>query len=334
MMMKSTLYPILAGLSLMLLISCGSKDERFEQPSQEAAVIEETDGGCDVLAQEFGVECDLNEGSYKRSAWTPINTTAARASHSKNEQVLTDHPLTESSADKEFPLRGSWRQSRTEVMDLVNRWMWSPEQQKPVRLLNYFDMALIINVAARTDQTPSHRSAQQMQVFVRQDDSDIFTDWKRIHIWPVSSGLPGGAKIATYTGVFKLDPKRLFEDYSSESFKGANMYESMFLYHEYQNGDLSGVAIHGTYNYGKLGRRDSGGCIRLAREKAQCLFNTITGRLSHSCLEGGLTKYWGTVPSFIPRYGEADPEYLRSGLLEVGGYRVLVAIYNDDKDEL
>ncbi|MCJ8277437.1 MAG: L,D-transpeptidase, partial [Bdellovibrionales bacterium] len=181
----------------------------------------------------------------------------------------------------------------------------------------------------------------RMHVYVREGESNRLSDWSRIHVWPISSGLPGGLngqKIATPTGVYKFDPSRFREDYKSAQFEFADMYESMFLYHQYayQSGDeRTGIPIHGTYLKNKLGRRDSGGCIRLAREKSQCLFYTLKGEREERCLDGGKLRYWGRVPSFLPRNAEADPEYLtRSGLLEVGGYRVLVAIFNDTEDKL
>lgn len=339
---KSTQIFLMGLLSLFVingLTACSGDDDSFTQPVVSPTVIEEaeSDGGCDILSQEFGVECDDEAKDVTRKNYVGINTSASRASDQMHRQVQQQFPHIYSSFDKQFPLRGSWRQSKEEVMDLVDRHIWSADEQKPVELTKYFDMALLINVSPRNNLTPEGNSSQMMQVYVRNGSSNNVMDWDRIHVWPISSGLPGGAKIATFTGVYKFDPPRMYPDYYSNQFKQARMYESMFLYHQYayQSGSQkAGVAIHGTYINNKLGRRDSGGCIRLARENAQCLYKTLKGEITTQCLDGGKLSYWGRVPSLLPRNGEADPEYKSNGLLEVGGYRVLVVIFNDENDKL
>ena len=324
-------------MAASLLTACGGDDDVYAIPSIEPTVIEESDGGCDVLAQEFGIECDSDALSAERKEYVRSSTYSSRASDTQQQSVESQFPHLYSSINKEFPLRGSWRKTKDEVLDLVDRHLWSPEEQKPVKLLSYFDMVLLVNVHPRTNLTPENSSAQRMQVFVRDGSSNDLKDWDRIHSWPISSGLPSGAKIATFTGVYKFDPSRFFPDYYSAQFDLAQMYETMFLYHQYQyqsGQQKTGVAIHGTYKKSKLGRRDSGGCIRLARENAQCLFYTLRGERNTRCLDGGKLNYQGRVPSFLPRNGEADPEYLRNGLLEVGGYRVMIAIINDPNDKI
>ena len=324
----------LLGLSLLLALvtSCGSKLERAPLLS---VAIEDSEGGQDIIDREFS-ECpggeewiDDNTAIYPYSR---PNQNGVSARSQRN--VEADFPHTYSSLNEMFPLRGSWRQSREEVLDLVDRHVWSPELGRVVPLLHYFDMALMINVAPRANNAPENLSAQRMQILVKQNGSNDLEDWQRIHTWPISSGIPCGKKIATFTGVFKFNPSRFHEEYASKLWDGIDMYESMFLYHRYQNGDSTGVAIHGTYLTEKLGRRDSGGCIRVYREDSQCLFRTITGQIDEPCLAGGRTNYFGRVPSFLPTQGEADPEYLSSGQLEVNGYKVLVVLFNDANDVL
>jgi len=297
--------------------------------------IEESEGGLDILEREFG-ECPTGE------EWLDDNTPEYPYNRSlqngvsaqKQRQVEADFPHNYSSLSEMFPMRGSWRQSRQEVLDLVDRQVWSPELSRVVPLLHYFDMALLINVAPRASNAAANLSAQRMQVLVRKNSSNDLKDWSRIHTWPISSGIPCGKKITTFTGVFKFNPSRFHETYASKLWDGIDMYESMFLYHNYQNGASTGVAIHGTYLTENLGRRDSGGCVRVYRENSQCLFRTITGKINEPCLAGGHTNYFGRVPSFLPTQGEADPDYLRSGQLEVDGYKVLVVLFNDENDEI
>ncbi len=309
---------IAALVGSSLLVACGGKDT-----APVAAVIEETPGGLELLEREFGEcnedeEADFNTPQYVRP----------------RSSIVNDYPHQFSSLSELYPMRGTWRQSKTEIMDIVDRYLWSPELHRGVRLLHYFEMALLINVAPRDDSYPQNSSAQRMQVLVRDDGPDDLNQWKRIHSWPISSGTPCGKKIATFTGVYKFNPSRIYQEYFSELFEGADMYETMFLYSQYLNGRSTGVAIHGTYKTTHLGRQDSGGCIRVHRDNSQCLYETIEGRRSERCLDGGLLNYRGRVPSFLPRYGEADPEYLRNGKLEVDGIKVLVVIFNDSEDLL
>lgn len=308
-------------LGLQFLTACGSDHK---------ANIEDTPGGLQLLQQEFA-ECtseavDLNPPVYVRKA-------------SDFDQNPNLYPHQYPSLGAMYPQRGSFRQSKDEIMDIVDRSLWSPELGRGVKLLHYFDMVLLLNVASRSSSDPENRSAQRMQILVRESGStDNLSTWKRVQVWPISTGVPcqtaGGEKIGTYTGVFKLDPSRMYSDYKSAYWGDADMYETMFLYHKYLDGTPTGVAIHGTYKTTALGRRDSGGCIRLYRDNVQCLYQTIEGQRNDQCLGGGSHDYRGRVPSFNPRFGEADPEYLSSGGLEVNGKKVLVAIFNEKNDVL
>ncbi len=305
-------------LALNLLSSCGTD-------SHKEAVIENSPGGLELLEREFG-ECD--DGTVDDNVPEYLRSASHFERRSQN-----DLPHSYPSLGEMYPSRGSFRQTREEIEDIVDRYIWSSERGTQ-KLLNYFDMVLWINVAPRDSNTPAESSAQRMQVYLRNgSSSDQYEDWDRTQVWPISSGIPCGQKIATFTGVYKFNPGRVYRSYYSELFKDANMYETMFLYHSYQNGNPTGVAIHGTYATTTLGRRDSGGCIRLHRDNAQCLYTSIKG--SDSCMDGQGIGYEGRVPSFMSRWGEADPEYLSDGRsLEVNGIKVLIAIFNDSEDRL
>lgn len=324
----------LLGFSFLLLLMTACESS-FQAPPLLSVAIEESEGGQDILEREFS-KCPTGEEWLDDN--TPIHPynrpLQNGVSAQRQRDVESDFPHSYKSLDEMFPLRGSWRQSRQEVLDLVDRHVWSPELGRVVPLLHYFDMALLINVAHRADDAAANLSAQRMQILVREDSSNNLEDWSRIHTWPISSGIPCGKKITTFTGVFKFNPSRFHEKYASKLWDGVDMYESMFLYHRYQNGDSTGVAIHGTYLTENLGRRDSGGCVRVYRENSQCLFRTLTGQIDKPCLAGGHTNYFGRVPSFLPTQGEADPEYLSSGELEVNGYKVLVVLFNDENDQI
>jgi hypothetical protein len=313
---------VLGGLlSLNALTACGS--------DPQPAVIEDTPGGLALIEREFG-ECegevaDDNVPRYLRSA--------SDFDRWGSNQGAYPHDF--SSLGEMYPLRGSFRQSKAEIMDIIDRHIWSQERGAQP-LLDYFDMTLLINVSPRDASDPENSSAQSMQVLVRRNSSNNLQDWERVETWPISSGIPCGRKIATPTGVFKFNPERTYPSYYSRLFDNVDMYETMFLYHHYQDGAPTGVAIHGSYATTSLGRRASGGCIRLHRDNAQCLYETIHGLRRNRCLSGGLLNYRDNarVPSLLPKFGEADPEYLRGGRLEMDGISVLVAIFNDREDRL
>jgi len=169
----------------------------------------------------------------------------------------------------------------------------------PAELFGYFDLFLYVSKS-----TPDKGTwAQRMFVLAKQKDQ-LF---KVLHYWPVSTGLekplvsPSGATLGTDTpsGMFKLDRGRFYADYTSRQWQ-APMPHAMFF--DWQiDGRTSGLAIHGTDDEGmkELGQRASHGCIRLAPENAQTLFELIRDN------------YRGRVPVF-----SVDP---RSGTMSTTG---------------
>ena len=89
---------------------------------------------------------------------------------------------------------------------------------------------------------------------------------------PVSTGVPGGGKIRTYSGIFRVNEERTNSRTKSEDVVSGRdpMQFSVYINGEYSNdGKESGLAIHGTppQNWGLLGRsRASSGCIRVHTE--------------------------------------------------------------------
>ena len=158
---------------------------------------------------------------------------------------------------------------KADLADPATRMLASlPDEVEP-----YFDLYLYVSKAE------AGPIAQHMFVYSRAADGTMAL----IHDWPVSTGrekkekTPSGRKTFTHTpeGSFKLDPKRFHELWKSRAWN-ADMPWTMF-FDLTENGGLSGLAIHaaGKGKISQLGRRASGGCIRLAPENAQYLFKLI-----------------------------------------------------------
>lgn len=181
----------------------------------------------------------------------------------------------------------------------------------------YFDLYLYVSKAA------AGPIAQHMFVYERGIDGSMTLRYD----WPVSTGrekkerTPSGRKTFTSTpvGIFKLDPNRFHKLWRSRAWN-ADMPWTMFL-DTIENGGMSGIAIHaaGRGKISQLGRRASGGCIRLAPENAETLFKKI--RKSHA----------GLVPVFAMNGDSTnlvgEPARLEDGSVELTyGYRVMLFI--------
>jgi lipoprotein-anchoring transpeptidase ErfK/SrfK len=187
----------------------------------------------------------------------------------------------------------------------------------PDEIEGYFDLYLYISKAS------AGPIAQHMFVYERGVDGAMTLKYD----WPVSTGrekrerTPSGRKTFTSTpiGIFKLDPNRFHKNWRSRAWN-ADMPWTMFL-DAIENGGMSGIAIHaaGRGKISQLGRRASGGCIRLAPDNAQTLFNTIR------------KSYAGLVPVFAMDGNSTsvigDAARLVDGSLELTyGYRVMLFI--------
>jgi L,D-transpeptidase catalytic domain len=141
--------------------------------------------------------------------------------------------------------------------------------------------------------------------------------------FPVSTGRERHERYFTSTpeGLFKLDPDRFERMHYSHAWHGAPMPWAMFL-EAVIHGRQTGVALHSAAGHeADLGRRASGGCVRLPPDKAAELFQRFS------------TEEHGMVPVFA-----YDPVHSRTngdGLVVrdmngnpvlTPGYRVLVYI--------
>lgn len=188
----------------------------------------------------------------------------------------------------------------------------TPDEIEP-----YFDLYLYISKAV------AGPIAQHMFVYERHTDGSLAL----LYDWPVSTGreqrekTPAGRKTYTHTpeGIFKLDPDRFFKVWHSRTWN-ADMPWAMF-FDLMENGGISGLAVHaaGKGKISQLGRRASGGCIRLAPENAKFLFQLLQ------------KSYAGVVPVFAVTDGDTSvvgrPARNEDGSMQLTqGYRVLMHI--------
>lgn len=134
----------------------------------------------------------------------------------------------------------------------------------PPELFSYFHTYLYVSKAA------SGAWAQHMFVFHRADSGRMVFD----DSFPVSTGRERSEKYFTSTpvGLFELDPNRFDAHHRSHRWNNAPMPWAMFLNYTI-HGHLAGVALHsGIGHVALLGRRASGGCVRMPPEKAEYYF--------------------------------------------------------------
>lgn len=107
-------------------------------------------------------------------------------------------------------------------------------------------------------------AAQSLRVTIDLSDQlmTVSRDGVAEHIWPVSTARPGKrTPVGTYT------PYLLKRTHYSTLYDYAPMPWSIFFHGNY--------AIHGTTQVARLGTPASAGCIRLAPENAEVLFNEV-----------------------------------------------------------
>lgn len=200
-----------------------------------------------------------------------------------------------------------------DLSDPATRMLASlPDEVEP-----YFDLYLYVSKAE------AGPIAQHMFVYSRAADGKM----SLIYDWPVSTGrekkekTPSGRKTFTHTpeGSYKLDKSRFHELWRSRAWN-ADMPWTMF-FDLTENGGLSGLAVHaaGKGKISQLGRRASGGCIRLAPENAQFLFKLIqkdhAGLVPVFAMNGNSTNVMG------------EPARNTDGSIQlVYGYKVLLHI--------
>jgi lipoprotein-anchoring transpeptidase ErfK/SrfK len=107
-------------------------------------------------------------------------------------------------------------------------------------------------------------AAQQLRVEVDLSDQQmlVLRDGALQRVWPVSTARPGKC-----TPIGEFTPYLLERMHYSSLYDNAPMPHSIFFSGNY--------AIHGTTETAKLGAPASAGCIRLAPENAEWLFEAV-----------------------------------------------------------
>lgn len=146
--------------------------------------------------------------------------------------------------------------------------------QVPDDIEPFFDLVLYVSKAREGG------FAQRMYVYKRGVDGVLLPYAQ----WLVSTGRERQEEkgfTTTPIGLFKVDPDRMFRMWRSRKWDGAPMPWAMFYDAEF-NGRLTGLAMHSATGSGleRLGRRASGGCIRLHPEHAEHLFHIIKDKMA------------------------------------------------------
>jgi lipoprotein-anchoring transpeptidase ErfK/SrfK len=169
-------------------------------------------------------------------------------------------------------------------------------QNVPDDIEGYYDLFMYVSKANRAPM------GQRMFIFERDTNGQLvpYAEWR------VSTGREqweerNGRRSFTATpeGVFRLDPDRFHVEYYSRTYDNAPMPYAMF-FDMRTRGYPTGLAIHAAASASKiarLGRRDSGGCVRLSPKNAKELFykirNTTAGMVPVFAEAGGSTDRWG-----------------------------------------
>ena len=185
----------------------------------------------------------------------------------------------------------------------------------PAELFPYFDVYLYVSKSA------SGAWAQHMFVFHKTESGRLAFE----ETFPVSTGREQHEKYftSTPTGLFELDPDRFDATHHSHRWHGAPMPWAMFLNYTIRN-HATGIALHsGVGHVAMLGRRASGGCVRMPPQKAEEYFHRFQAA-EH-----------GQVPVFA--FDSASGTTRTDGMLQwdmtgkpilTEGYRVLLIIEN------
>ena len=183
----------------------------------------------------------------------------------------------------------------------------------PAALFRYFDEFLYVSKAA------GGAWAQHLYMFHKSASGELVYE----QAFPVSTGREQQEKYftSTPTGMFELDPNRFDRVHFSHRWHGAAMPWAMFLDYTI-HGHATGIAMHSaeTHAY-ELGKRASGGCVRLPPEKAEELFKRFQAE------ERGLVPVFAFDDSRATTFTDGSMVRDASGNVELqDGYRVLLFI--------
>ena len=137
----------------------------------------------------------------------------------------------------------------------------------PPELSPYFDTFIYVSKAAGGPW------GQRLFLFHKNADGTLAYEQS----FSVSTGREKSEQYftATPTGLFELDVHRFFPMARSAKWDDAKMPWAMFLNYAYRT-KMAGVALHaaiGSHELAMMGRRASGGCVRLPLAKANLLYH-------------------------------------------------------------
>ena len=137
----------------------------------------------------------------------------------------------------------------------------------PSELSPYFDTFIYVSKAA------ARPWGQRLFLFHKNADGTLAFEQS----FSVSTGREKSEQYftATPTGLFELDVHRFFPMARSAKWDDAKMPWAMFLNYSYRS-KMAGVALHaaiGPHELAMMGRRASGGCVRLPMAKANLLYH-------------------------------------------------------------
>ncbi len=139
-------------------------------------------------------------------------------------------------------------------------------------------------------------SAKKVEIIISKvsQKMTVKVDGSTEYVWPVSTG---AARYETPSGNFR--PFRMEEDHFSKEWDDAPMPHSIFFTER-------GHAIHGSFYTKSLGRRASHGCVRLAPDNAETLFDLVgEAGMSNTrvVLKGGFFDFSGGTSRSLAEVG-------------------------------
>jgi lipoprotein-anchoring transpeptidase ErfK/SrfK len=105
-------------------------------------------------------------------------------------------------------------------------------------------------------------AAVEARIDIAQQRMRVYVDGQEAYDWAVSTGRDG---YETPRGSFRTE--RMYARYFSRKYDNAPMPYAVFF--------VGGVAVHGTTELRKLGRRASHGCVRLHPDNARAFFGLV-----------------------------------------------------------
>ena len=183
--------------------------------------------------------------------------------------------------------------------------------------LRHFNVLLLVNKDAKGEH------AQTMTVMRPGKSRCRGCNWEATDIWDVSTGREQQESrdfTTTPVGIYQLDRDRFFKEYTTTTWDNAQMPYSMF-WRFLEDGGETGWAVHAATGkgIGNLGKRNSGGCIRLHPDNAESLFREL------------LQDHRGGVPVFDWSSNLGEVKRRENGRLEMTkGIKALLVVEDSD----